>query len=77
MYVKWFDTKMTVSKNFYICRRFRPPYVPYVLTLAGTGTRKPDVGIGQRRWPGTLQGTYRGSEGQGKCCRESLSNAAW
>ncbi|CAI9585129.1 unnamed protein product [Staurois parvus] len=42
-----------------------------------TVTRKPDAGIGRRRWPGTLQGTHRGSAGQGKCCRESLCNAAW
>ncbi|CAI9603513.1 unnamed protein product, partial [Staurois parvus] len=45
--------------------------------VTGTGTRQPDAGIGRRRWPGTLQGTHRGSEGQGKCCRDSLSNAAW
>ncbi|CAI9601043.1 unnamed protein product [Staurois parvus] len=45
--------------------------------LAGTGTRKPDAGIGRRRWSGSWQGTHRGSEGQGKSCRESLSNAAW
>ncbi|CAI9551031.1 unnamed protein product [Staurois parvus] len=45
--------------------------------VTGTGTRKPDAGIGRRRWPETLQGTHRGSEGQGKLCRESLSNAAW
>ncbi|CAI9576046.1 unnamed protein product [Staurois parvus] len=45
--------------------------------VTGTGTRKPDAGIGRRRWPGTLQGTYRWSAGQGKCCRDSLSNAAW
>ncbi|CAI9535388.1 unnamed protein product [Staurois parvus] len=38
--------------------------------------RKMDAGIGQRRWPGTLQGRHRGSEGQRKCWRESLSNAA-
>ncbi|CAI9589249.1 unnamed protein product, partial [Staurois parvus] len=25
--------------------------------VTGTGTRKPDAGIGRRRWPGTLQGT--------------------
>ncbi|CAI9617677.1 unnamed protein product [Staurois parvus] len=54
MYVKWFDTgmfyyvkfickKMTVSKKFLNLPPFRPPYVP---TLAGTGTRKPDAGIG-------------------------------
>ncbi|CAI9574134.1 unnamed protein product [Staurois parvus] len=43
----------------------------------GPGTRKPDAGIGRRRWPGTLQGTHRGSEGQGKCCRKALSNTAW
>ncbi|CAI9549382.1 unnamed protein product [Staurois parvus] len=35
-----------------------------------------DAGIGWRRWPGTLQGTNFRSAGQGKCCRESLSNAA-
>ncbi|CAI9599152.1 unnamed protein product [Staurois parvus] len=46
-------------------------------TLAGIGTRKPDAGISWRRWPGMLQGTHRRSEGQGKRCRESLSNAAW
>ncbi|CAI9561640.1 unnamed protein product, partial [Staurois parvus] len=64
---------MTVSKNFLICRRSWSQYVP---TLAGTGTWKPDAGIGWRRWPGTLQGTHRGSEGQGKGCRESLSNVS-
>ncbi|CAI9536930.1 unnamed protein product, partial [Staurois parvus] len=55
MYVKWFETKMTVSKmfTFYICRRFWPLYVPM---LAGIGTRKPDAGIGRRRWAGMLQG---------------------
>ncbi|CAI9543610.1 unnamed protein product [Staurois parvus] len=26
-------------------------------------TQKPDAGIGQRRWPGMLQGTHRGSAG--------------
>ncbi|CAI9604768.1 unnamed protein product [Staurois parvus] len=31
--------------------------------------------MGRRRWPGMLQGTHRGSEGQGKCCRDPLSNA--
>ncbi|CAI9578524.1 unnamed protein product [Staurois parvus] len=45
--------------------------------VTGTGTRKPDAGISCRRWPGTLQGTHRGSEGQGKRCRDSLCNAAW
>ncbi|CAI9600263.1 unnamed protein product [Staurois parvus] len=65
---------MTVFKTLKLCRRIRPPYVP---SLAGTGTQKPDVGIGRRRWPGMLQGTHHGSEGQGKRCRESLSNATW
>ncbi|CAI9557712.1 unnamed protein product [Staurois parvus] len=41
--------------------------------VTGTETRKLDAGIGQRRWPGT----HRGSEGQGKHCRDSLSNATW
>ncbi|CAI9555979.1 unnamed protein product, partial [Staurois parvus] len=58
MYVKCFDTKMTVSKIFLICRQFRPPYVPYGPMLAGTRTWKPDAGISQRRWPGMLQGTH-------------------
>ncbi|CAI9549082.1 unnamed protein product [Staurois parvus] len=62
---------MTVSKIFKFAT------VPYIPTFAGTGTRKPDAGIGRRRWPGPLQGTNRRSEGQGKCCRESLSNVAW
>ncbi|CAI9531455.1 unnamed protein product [Staurois parvus] len=31
----------------------------------------------RRRWPGTLQGTHRGSAGQGKCGRDSLCSAAW
>ncbi|CAI9573914.1 unnamed protein product [Staurois parvus] len=39
--------------------------------------RNTDTGIGRRRWPGTLQEGHRGSEGQGKRCRESLSIAAW
>ncbi|CAI9574642.1 unnamed protein product [Staurois parvus] len=36
-----------------------------------------DAGIGWGRWPGMLQGTHRGSEGQGKCCRDPQSSAAW
>ncbi|CAI9615905.1 unnamed protein product [Staurois parvus] len=52
---------------------------------AGSGARtsrrhrdqNTEAGIGRRRWPGTLQGTHCGSEGQGKCCRDSLRNAAW
>ncbi|CAI9538513.1 unnamed protein product [Staurois parvus] len=39
--------------------------------------RNTEAGIGRRRWPGTLQGTHRGSEGQGKLCRDSLCSAAW
>ncbi|CAI9606462.1 unnamed protein product [Staurois parvus] len=35
-----------------------------------TRTRKPDAGIGRRRWPGTLQGGHRRSAGQGKCRRD-------
>ncbi|CAI9617478.1 unnamed protein product, partial [Staurois parvus] len=58
MYVKCFETKMTVSKIFKFAAGSAPPYVPYVPTLTGTGTRKPDACIGQRRWPGTLQGTH-------------------
>ncbi|CAI9570841.1 unnamed protein product [Staurois parvus] len=54
-----------------------PVPVPVHPDVTGTGTRKPDAGIGRRRWPGMLQGTHRGSEGQGKCCRDPLSNAAW
>ncbi|CAI9601354.1 unnamed protein product [Staurois parvus] len=38
--------------------------------------RNTEGGIGRRRWPGTLQEGHRGSEGQGKRCRKSLSNAA-
>ncbi|CAI9579627.1 unnamed protein product [Staurois parvus] len=49
---------------------------PVCPDVAGNGTRKTDAGIGRRRWPGTLQGGHRGSAGQGKCWRESLSNAA-
>ncbi|CAI9613425.1 unnamed protein product [Staurois parvus] len=45
--------------------------------VTGTGTQEPNAGIRRRRWPGTLQGTHRGSQGQGKCCRDSLCSAAW
>ncbi|CAI9565559.1 unnamed protein product, partial [Staurois parvus] len=48
MYVKCFETKMTVSKIF---------------KFAAGSSRD------RRRWPGTLQGMHRGSEGQGKSCR--------
>ncbi|CAI9587309.1 unnamed protein product, partial [Staurois parvus] len=47
------DTKMTVSKNVYICRRFRPPYVSYVPTLQG-----PEHGS---RMPASARGDGRGS----------------
>ncbi|CAI9610821.1 unnamed protein product [Staurois parvus] len=75
MYVKWFDTVIfyfsVLSEcdflHFLISRRFLPPYFP---TLAGNGTRKTDAGIGQRRWPGMLQGGHRRSAGQGKCRRD-------
>ncbi|CAI9569131.1 unnamed protein product, partial [Staurois parvus] len=46
------------------------PHVPYVTMLAGNRTQKTDANIGQRRWPGTLQGGHRGSAGQGKCKRD-------
>ncbi|CAI9554246.1 unnamed protein product [Staurois parvus] len=64
--------KMTFFKIF----KF-PATPPVRPDVTGTGTQKPDAGIGRRRWPGTLQGTHRGSEGQGKLCRESLCSAAW
>ncbi|CAI9534687.1 unnamed protein product [Staurois parvus] len=35
-----------------------------------------DAGIRRITLPGTLQEGHRRSEGQGKCWRESLSNAA-
>ncbi|CAI9596152.1 unnamed protein product, partial [Staurois parvus] len=54
MYVKCFETKMTVSKIKKICRRLWPPYVPCVLTLAGTGTRK-------------LDAASAGGDGRGRC----------
>ncbi|CAI9566811.1 unnamed protein product [Staurois parvus] len=45
---------------------FPPPAGPVRPDVTGTGTQKPDAGIGRRRWPGTLQGTHRGSTEQGK-----------
>ncbi|CAI9602047.1 unnamed protein product, partial [Staurois parvus] len=62
-------------KNEIFLKNFKFPAVRPDVT--GSGTQKPDPGISRRRWPGTLQGTHCGSEGQGKCCRDSLSNAAW
>ncbi|CAI9579440.1 unnamed protein product, partial [Staurois parvus] len=48
-----FLTKMKFLKNF----KFPAVPVPVRPDFTGTGTQKPDAGIGQRRWPGTLQGT--------------------
>ncbi|CAI9580830.1 unnamed protein product [Staurois parvus] len=62
---------------FFKFSNLRPVPAPVRPDVTGTRTRKPDAGIGRRRCPGTLQGTHRGSEGQGKHCRESLCNAAW
>ncbi|CAI9554376.1 unnamed protein product [Staurois parvus] len=62
---------MTFLKNL----KF-PASAPVRPDVTGTGTQKL-AGIGRRRWPGTLQGTHRGSERQGKCCRDPQSNAAW
>ncbi|CAI9603254.1 unnamed protein product, partial [Staurois parvus] len=50
-----------MNGSFLKFSNFQPvptPYVPYVPKLTGTGTRKPDAGIGRRRWPGTLQRTH-------------------
>ncbi|CAI9563299.1 unnamed protein product [Staurois parvus] len=62
---------------FFKISNLPPVLAPVCPNITGTGTRKPDADIGQRRWPGTLQGMHRRSEGQGKCCRDSLCNAAW
>ncbi|CAI9532091.1 unnamed protein product [Staurois parvus] len=68
---------MYVKCHFLKFKNLPPVPVPVRPDITGTRTRKLDAGIGRRRWPGTLQGTHRGSEGQGKRCRESLCNAAW
>ncbi|CAI9566743.1 unnamed protein product, partial [Staurois parvus] len=64
MYVKCFETAMLyyviiVLKNqkFKKISNFPPVLAPVRPDVTGTGTRKPDAGIGRRRWPGTLQGT--------------------
>ncbi|CAI9538827.1 unnamed protein product, partial [Staurois parvus] len=49
---------------------FPPVPAPVRPDVTGTGTQEPDASIGRRRWPGTLEGIDRGSEGQGKCCRD-------
>ncbi|CAI9605937.1 unnamed protein product [Staurois parvus] len=56
---------------------FPPVPSPVRPDVAGNGTRKTDVGIGQRRWPGTLQGGHRGSAGQGKCWRDPRAALQW
>ncbi|CAI9555508.1 unnamed protein product [Staurois parvus] len=68
---------MYKKMTFFKFSNLPPVPAPVRPDVTGTGIQKPDAGIGRRRWPGTLQGTHRRSEGQGKCCRESLSNAAW
>ncbi|CAI9596367.1 unnamed protein product [Staurois parvus] len=50
--------------------KFPASSVPIRPNVAGNGTRKTDAGISQRKWPGTLQGGHRRSEGQGKCRKD-------
>ncbi|CAI9547812.1 unnamed protein product [Staurois parvus] len=77
IYVKCIETAMTAKMTFFKNFKF-PNFSIFVRPdVTGTGTQKLDAGIGRRRWPGTLQGTHRGSEGQGKCCRDPQSSAAW
>ncbi|CAI9588384.1 unnamed protein product, partial [Staurois parvus] len=65
MYVKCFDTGMfcyeiiVLKKNVIFLKFSNLPPVPAPVRpdVTGTRTRKPDAGIGRRRWPGTLQGT--------------------
>ncbi|CAI9536532.1 unnamed protein product, partial [Staurois parvus] len=65
MYVKWLDTGMFYyvilvylqKCHFLKISNFPPVPAPVRPEVTGTGTRKPDAGIGRRRWPGTLQGT--------------------
>ncbi|CAI9543385.1 unnamed protein product [Staurois parvus] len=66
-------------KNLHFLKfsNFPPVPAPIHPDVTGTGTQNPDAVISRRRWPGTLQETHRGSEGQGKLCRESLCSAAW
>ncbi|CAI9602987.1 unnamed protein product, partial [Staurois parvus] len=51
MYVKWFDTGMSLFDIF----KFPASSVPVRPDVAGNGTRKTDAGIGRRTLPGTLQ----------------------
>ncbi|CAI9603970.1 unnamed protein product, partial [Staurois parvus] len=71
------DTILEKNDIFLKFSNFLPIPAPVRPDVTGTETQKPDAGIGRRRWPGTLQGTHRGSKGQGKLFRESLCSAAW
>ncbi|CAI9555414.1 unnamed protein product [Staurois parvus] len=42
----------------------------FIPRTSRNGTRKTDIGIDRRTWPGTLLGGHRGSAGQGKCWRD-------
>ncbi|CAI9601015.1 unnamed protein product [Staurois parvus] len=67
---------MTFFKIFKISRhrRRRRPYVP-MSQGPQHRSRMPAFAGGDEL--DTLQGTHRGSEGQGKLCRDSLCSAAW
>ncbi|CAI9550356.1 unnamed protein product, partial [Staurois parvus] len=55
MYVKCFETKMTVSKMFKFAAGSGPRTSHTSQRSQGP---EPDAGIGRRRWPVTLQGTH-------------------
>ncbi|CAI9584695.1 unnamed protein product, partial [Staurois parvus] len=62
------------KQTFFKFSNFPPPASLLRPDVTGTRTQKPDAG--GDGW-GRCRGTHRGSEGQGKLCRDSLCNAAW
>ncbi|CAI9609784.1 unnamed protein product, partial [Staurois parvus] len=68
--------KKKKKKSLFKFSNLPPVLAPVRPDVTGTRTRKPDPGIGRRRWPGTLQGTHRGSKGQGKGCRSQKAVGA-
>ncbi|CAI9601748.1 unnamed protein product, partial [Staurois parvus] len=61
MYGKWVETAMFYYVKFVLKKmKFFKIFKFPAPDVTGTGTQKPDAGIGQRRWPGKLQGAHRG-----------------
>ncbi|CAI9593187.1 unnamed protein product, partial [Staurois parvus] len=54
----WYEIIVLKKVIFFIFSNLPPVPAPVHSDVTGTGTWKPDAGIGRRRWPGMLQETH-------------------